>query len=48
MLEGMQIHFVRRVEDALDIALGKFDPIVRQPVGGGSRGENRPAAGPVH
>jgi ATP-dependent Lon protease len=48
MLEGMQIHFVRRVEDALDIALGKFDPIVRQPVGGGPRGENRPAAGPVH
>jgi ATP-dependent Lon protease len=48
MLEGMQVHFVRRVEDALDIALGKFDPIVRQPVGGGPRGENRPAAGPVH
>jgi len=48
MLEGMQIHFVRRVEDALEIALGKFDPIVRPPVGGGPRGENRPAAGPVH
>jgi len=48
MLEGMQVHFVRRVEDALEIALGKFDPIVRPPVGGGPRGENRPAAGPVH
>jgi ATP-dependent Lon protease len=48
MLEGMQIHFVRRVEDALEIALGKFDTIVRPPVGGGPRGENRPAVGPVH
>jgi ATP-dependent Lon protease len=48
MLEGMKMHFVRRVEDALEIALGKFDPIVRPPVGGGPRGENRPAAGPVH
>jgi ATP-dependent Lon protease len=48
MLEGMQIHFVRRVEDALEIALGKFDTIVRPSVGGGPRGENRPPAGPVH
>ncbi|HXX71119.1 MAG TPA: endopeptidase La [Candidatus Acidoferrum sp.] len=48
MLEGIQIHFVRRVEEALEIALGKFEPTVRPPVGGGSRGENRPAAGPVH
>ena len=48
MLEGIQIHFVRRVEEALEIALGKFEPTVRPPVGGGPRGENRPTAGPVH
>jgi len=48
MLEGLQIHFVRRVEEALEIALGKFEPTVRPPVGGGPRGENRPSAGPVH
>jgi len=48
MLEGIKIHFVRRVEEALEIALGKFETAVRPPVGGGPRGENRPAAGPVH
>jgi len=48
MLEGIQIHFVRRVEEALEIALGKFERTVRPPVGGGRRGEDRPAAGPVH
>jgi len=48
MLEGIKIHFVRRVEEALEIALGKFETTVRPPVGGGPRGENRPAAGPVH
>ena len=47
MLEGIQIHFVRRVEDALEIALGKFDKAVR-PVASGPRGEERPAARPVH
>ncbi|MBZ5695470.1 MAG: endopeptidase La [Acidobacteriia bacterium] len=47
MLEGIQIHFVRTVEEALEIALGKFDKPVR-PVTGGPRGEDRPAAGPVH
>ena len=46
MLEGMEIHFVRRVEEALEIALGKFET-VRPPVGGGSRTE-RPSVGPVH
>jgi len=46
MLEGMEIHFVRRVEEALEIALGKFET-VRPPVGGGSRIE-RPSVGPVH
>ncbi|HXY79346.1 MAG TPA: S16 family serine protease, partial [Candidatus Bathyarchaeia archaeon] len=49
MLEGIQIHFVRRVEEALEIALGKFETPVRQPVAGGPRStERRPAAGPVH
>jgi len=47
MLEGIQLHFVRTVEQALDIALGKFEKPVR-PVTGGPRGEDRPIAGPVH
>jgi len=47
MLEGIQIHYVRTVEEALDIALGKFDKPVR-PVTGGPRGEEHPVAGPVH
>ena len=47
MLEGIQIHFVRTVEQALEIALGKFDKPVR-PVTGGPRGEDRPVVGPVH
>jgi ATP-dependent Lon protease len=47
MLEGIQIHFVRTVEQALDIALGKFEKPVR-PVTGGSHGEERPIAGPLH
>ena len=46
MLEGVQIHFVRRVEEALEIALGKFET-VRPPVSGG-RSTERPAVGPVH
>jgi len=47
MLEGIQIHFVRRVEEALEIALGKFEKPVR-PVTSGPRGEERPAVRPVH
>ena len=47
MLEGIQLHFVRTVEQALEIALGKFEKPVR-PVTGGPRGEDRPIAGPVH
>jgi ATP-dependent Lon protease len=48
MLEGMQIHFVRTAEEALEIALGKFDKQVR-PVPGGPVGQERPPApGPVH
>jgi ATP-dependent Lon protease len=48
MLDGVQIHFVRTVEEALEIALGKFEKPVR-PITGGPRGEeDRPIAGPLH
>jgi ATP-dependent Lon protease len=48
MLEGMKVHFVRTAEQALEIALGKFEKKVR-PVTGGPVGEDRPPlAGPVH
>jgi hypothetical protein len=48
MLEGVQIHYVRTAEQALEIALGKFEQPVR-PVTGGRRGEDRPPlVGPVH
>ena len=49
MVEGMQFHFVRNVEQALDIALGPFEPQVRPapsgPIGGQAE---RPAPGPLH
>jgi len=47
MLDGMEIHFVRTAEQALEIALGKFERPVR-PVSSGPLGEGRPTAGPVH
>jgi ATP-dependent Lon protease len=47
MLEGVQVHFVRNAEQALEIALGKFDKPVR-PVTGGPLGAERPVVGPVH
>ncbi len=47
MLEGVKVHFVRTAEQALEIALGKFDKPVR-PATGGALGEDRPIAGPVH
>jgi len=48
MLEGIQVHFVRTAEQALEIALGKFEKPVR-PVTGGVTGENRPpVTGPLH
>jgi ATP-dependent Lon protease len=48
MLDGMKVHFVRTAEQALEIALGKFEKTVR-PVTGGPHGEDRPPlAGPVH
>src|ERR1700747_3221536 len=42
MLDGMEIHFVRTAEQALEIALGKFERPVR-PVSSGPLGEGRPA-----
>jgi len=48
MLEGMQIHFVRTAEQALEIALGKFDVPVRTTVPSGGEDRPRPSAGPVH
>jgi ATP-dependent Lon protease len=47
MLEGMQVHFVRTAEQALEIALGKFEKLVR-PIPGGHQGDVRPIAGPIH
>jgi ATP-dependent Lon protease len=51
MVEGMQFHFVRNVEQALDIALGPFEQQVRPtpsgPIGGQER-QDRPAPGPLH
>src|SRR5271163_1611904 len=44
MLEGMKIHFVRTAEQALEIALGKFEKKPVRPVSGG---EQLPAIGPV-
>jgi ATP-dependent Lon protease len=47
ILEDMQVHFVRTAEQALEIALGKFEKPVR-PLTGGHQGEERPLAGPIH
>jgi ATP-dependent Lon protease len=47
MLEGMKVHFVRTAEQALEIALGKFEKPVRT-VAGGKPEDDRPLAGPVH
>jgi ATP-dependent Lon protease len=46
MLEGVQIHFVRTAEEALDIALGKFEKPVRPVTGNFPK--DQPPAGPVH
>ena len=44
----MKVHFVRTAEQALEIALGKFEKPVR-PAAGGAHSEDRPPlAGPVH
>jgi ATP-dependent Lon protease len=47
MLEGLQIHFVRTADQALEIALGKFEKPVR-PASGGRPSEERPSAIPIH
>jgi ATP-dependent Lon protease len=47
MLEDVQIHFVRTVDQAVEIALGKFEKPVH-PVTGSPPGTDRPMAGPVH
>jgi len=44
MLEGMKIHFVRTAEQALEIALGKFE---KKPVRPATGGEQLPVIGPV-
>ena len=48
MLGGMKIHFVRTAEQALDIALGKFEKPVRHAAGGRPGEEQLPVAGPIH
>ena len=48
MLDGVQIHFVKTVEEALEIALGKFEKPVRPTTGGPRSQEDRPIAGPLH
>ncbi len=47
VLQDVQIHFVRSVDQVLEIALGKFEEPVRQPKSG-SRGEDRPFTSPLH
>jgi ATP-dependent Lon protease len=48
MLEGLTIHFVRNVEQAIEIAIGKIEKPIRSLTGGGRRGEIGPAVPPVH
>jgi ATP-dependent Lon protease len=48
MLEGLKIHFVRTVEQAIEIAIGKIEKPIRPLTGGGRRGEVGPAVPPVH
>jgi len=47
MLGDLKVHFVRSVEQVLEIALGKFEKPAR-PTTPGAPGEDRPIAGPVH
>lgn len=48
VLQDVKIHFVRSVDQVLEIALGKFEKPVRPPAQGGPRGEDRPFTSPVH
>jgi ATP-dependent Lon protease len=47
MLEGLQIHFVRTADQALEIALGRIEKPLQSPTGG-AHGEKRPGVVPVH
>src|SRR5579862_1319559 len=48
MLEGVKIHFVRTAEQALEIALGKFEKKPVRPITGGDELPAIGPAGPVH
>jgi ATP-dependent Lon protease len=48
MHEGVEIHFVRTAEQALEIALGKFDKPVRTVSGGRPPGTDLPLGGTIH
>src|SRR5580692_3381197 len=48
MLEGVKIHFVRTAEQALEIALGKFEKKPVRPITGGEQLPAIGPAGPVH
>jgi ATP-dependent Lon protease len=49
MLEGLEIHFVRTADQALDIALGtQVELPVRPLPGGGRRSVERPTVPPIH
>jgi ATP-dependent Lon protease len=48
LTQGMEIHFVRTVDQALELALGKVEKPLRPVSGGGRRGEERPTSVPVH
>ena len=47
MLGDVKVHFVRTAEEALEIALGKFEKPIRG-VAAGKPDDDRPIAGPVH
>ncbi|MGH9728976.1 MAG: endopeptidase La [Candidatus Acidiferrales bacterium] len=47
LLDGLQIHFVHSVDQALELALGKIEPWPRA-VGGAEHREERPPVTPVH
>ncbi|MGH9866528.1 MAG: S16 family serine protease, partial [Candidatus Acidiferrales bacterium] len=47
LLDGLQIHFVHSVDQALELALGKIEPWPRA-VGGAGHREERPPVSPVH
>ncbi len=49
VLQDVRIHFVKSVDQVLELALGKFEEPVRPAKGSGSRGEDRPPfTSPVH